>query len=73
MLETFRRKLAAPYTDGAVNIVALGDSVTHGCFESGTDMHSHFDVFESYTVKLHRALHTLYPSKIFNVKSARTL
>ncbi|MGN1122571.1 MAG: SGNH/GDSL hydrolase family protein [Eubacteriales bacterium] len=67
MLESFHQKLAAPVSDGSVNIVCLGDSVTHGCFESGSEMHSHYDVFESYTVKLHRALHALYPAKIFNV------
>ncbi len=67
MLEKFIEKLSAPLNDGSVNIVCLGDSVTHGCFESGSDMHSHFDVFSSYTVKLHRALHSLYPQKIINV------
>lgn len=67
MLEKFRKRLSGTFRDGSINIVCLGDSVTHGCFESGNDMHSSHDVFASYTVKLHKALHTLFPSVIFNV------
>ena len=67
MLEKFRKRLSGTFRDGSINIVCLGDSVTHGCFESGGGMHSAHDVFASYTVKLHKALHTLFPSVIFNV------
>lgn len=67
MLDNFHTRIKESFDKGSVNIVCLGDSVTHGCFESSTSMHSSHDVFSSYTVKLHKALNVLFPEKIFNV------
>jgi len=67
MFESFYKKLSAPNSEGSVNIVCIGDSVTQGCFLTSSDKYKQWDVFESYTVKLHRALYELYPHKVFNV------
>ncbi len=52
--------------NGSVNIVFLGDSVTHGCFSSGYGKAS-YDRFESYTVKFHKMLTVLFPNTVFNI------
>ena len=54
------------FEGGSVNIVFLGDSVTHGCFESGTFPKAH-DRFESYTMKFHKMLSVLFPNTVFNI------
>ncbi len=52
--------------NGSVNIVFLGDSVTHGCFSSGYGVVGH-DRFASYTMKFHKMLSILFPSTVFNI------
>lgn len=50
---------------GAVNIVFLGDSVTHGCFEDDT-----FDFDAVYHAKLARMLHRDFPYMPVNMINA---
>lgn len=50
---------------GAVNIVFLGDSVTHGCFED-----DNFDFDAVYHAKLARMLHKAYPYMPVNMINA---
>ncbi len=52
--------------NGSVNIVFLGDSVTHGCFSSGYGIIGH-DRFASYTMKFHKMLSVLFPNTVFNI------
>lgn len=52
--------------NGSVNIVFLGDSVTHGCFAAGYGIIGH-DRFASYTMKFHKMLSVLFPSTVFNI------
>ena len=51
---------------GSVNIVFLGDSVTHGCFASGYGIIGH-DRFASYTMKFHKMISVLFPNTVFNI------
>lgn len=52
---------------GSVNIVFLGDSVTHGCFESNPDPRIAHDRFASYSMKFHRLIGVLFPATVFNI------
>jgi len=66
MLQKFFERLNDPSSEkGSINIVCLGDSVTQGCFSGGPYLA--YDEMNSYTIKLRRILHTLFPSRIFNV------
>lgn len=52
---------------GAVNMVFFGDSVTHGCFESGSDMHASTDFKAVYHNVLKEKLSVLYPKMPINI------
>ena len=53
--------------EGAVNIVFLGDSVTHGCFGGSGNLRVDRDYFESYSFKFSKMLRFLFPDAIFNI------
>ncbi len=52
---------------GSVNIVFLGDSVTHGCFEGSGNPYRDHDRFESYSMKFHKLIGMLFPKTVFNI------
>ncbi len=67
MIKEFTEKCSRSLKDnGAVTIVALGDSVTQGCF--GQD--DGFSEADSYTLKLRKMLKFLYPNQVFNIINA---
>lgn len=55
------------YEHGSVNIVFLGDSTTHGVFELTDNPHYDYDRFNSYSMKFHKMLCTLFPGTHFNI------
>ena len=68
MIKSFCDKLKASIHDvGSVNVVCFGDSVTHGCFGPFRGNLSDDSVFGAYPAKLHKALETLCPGRVFNV------
>ena len=52
---------------GSVNIVFLGDSVTHGCFGGTGDPRVDHNRFASYTMKFHKMIGMLFPRTVFNI------
>ncbi len=65
MLEAFVKRINEPYAEkGAVNIVCLGDSVTHGWFKATDNAPDHDS---AYPHKLKRLLDFYYPGQVFNV------
>ena len=59
---------AIPFQEaGSVNIVFLGDSVTHGCFGATGDPRRDHDRFASYTMKFHKMIGMLFPNTVFNI------
>ncbi len=63
MLDTFIKRINQSYFEyGAVNIVCLGDSVTHGYFASSPADHE-----SAYPVKLRKLLDFYFPNQVFNV------
>lgn len=65
---------ADPFGAEPVTIVCLGDSVTHGCFNSKLDRHGRVDTDYiaslSYARKLENQLYKLYPVAAANVINA---
>lgn len=65
---------AKPFGAAPVTIVCLGDSVTHGCFDSKLDRHGRVDTDYnaslSYARKLENQLYKLYPVAAANVINA---
>ncbi len=62
MVESFIERVNKPLAEhGAINIVCLGDSVTHGCFlyEASPE--------DAYPVKLRKILEFYCPNQVFNV------
>ena len=55
------------YEGGSINIVFLGDSVTHGVFELTEDPYIDYDRFGSHSMKFHKMLCTLFPWAHFNI------
>ncbi len=65
MLKAFVERINEPYAQkGAVNIVCLGDSVTHGWFKV-TDRAPDHEA--AYPYKLKKLLDFYYPNQVFNV------
>ncbi len=63
MLKSFIDRINKPLNEGgAVNIVCLGDSVTHGFFKNEPADHE-----AAYPVKLRKLLDFYYPKQVFNV------
>lgn len=65
MMERLRAGESSLFTDGPVNIVFFGDSVTHGCFEDGV-----CDLEAVYHARLGRMLHERYPVMPVNIINA---
>lgn len=63
-------KLSGDYADGAATLAFLGDSVTHGCFESEKVMHTGFDFDAVYHNQLKRGLNMLFPNMPVNIINA---
>jgi len=65
---------AEPFGAAPATIVCLGDSVTHGCFDSKLDRHGRVDTDYiaslSYARKLENQLYKLYPVAAANVINA---
>lgn len=64
------QKLTGNYKSGAATIAFLGDSVTHGCFESGVVMHSTFDFQAVYHNRFKQILNLLFPTIPINIINA---
>ncbi len=63
-------KLNGDYSQGAVTIAFLGDSVTHGCFGSGNEMHSQFNFDAVYHNRLRQMLNILFPLRPISIINA---
>ncbi len=64
------QKLIGNFKNGAVTIAFLGDSVTHGCFESAVVMHSSFDFQAVYHNRFKQMLNLLFPTMPINIINA---
>ncbi len=68
------KRNADPFGSPPATIVCLGDSVTHGCFNSKLDRHGHIDTDYiaslSYVRRLQNQLYKLYPVAAVNVINA---
>lgn len=66
-MENIVKSLEQPYNVGSFNIVCLGDSFTHGAFESDREMCAVFDFDAVYHSCLKRMLNKRFPSRIINM------
>lgn len=64
------QKLNENFKNGAVTIAFLGDSVTHGFFESGGVMHSSCDFQAVYHNRFKQMLNLLFPTMPINIINA---
>lgn len=64
------KKIAAPFNNGTVTIAFLGDSVTHGCFESDVEMHKACDFEAAYHNRFRQMLNFLYPMRQISIINA---